>query len=78
LDQADTIPTLNEMFEAYEPMSYVTTFVLCGEFISQKMVDSFDFEGIKFCFDSLAECIKKYDRIKTQCRFIIVPGVNDP
>lgn len=37
-----------------------------------------DFESIKFAFDKLAESIKQYDRLKNECRFILVPGPNDP
>jgi hypothetical protein len=66
LNEAKSIPALNELFKAYEIMPSISTFVLCGEFISQNKVDSLDFDGIKFSFDELANTIKKYQRIKTE------------
>lgn len=54
LDDASSIESLDQIFQGYEPLTYVTTFVLCGEFISNKKVDSIDFDGIKFNFEELA------------------------
>jgi hypothetical protein len=66
LDESKSIPTLNEIFKVYECMTSISTFVLCGEFISQKKIDSLDFDGIKFSFDELANTIRKYHRIKNE------------
>ena len=66
LDEPNSIETLDEIFTAYEQVENISTFILCGEFISLKMVDSIDFEGIKFYFDELARIIKKNDRLKNE------------
>ena len=77
LDEPSSISSLDEIFKAYEQINWLSTFILWGEFISNKKVDTLDFDGIKFCFDELAALIKKYDRLKNECRFVLIPGVND-
>ena len=78
LDEPSSIASLNEIFKAYEHIDWLSTFILWGEFISNKKIDTLDFDGIKFSFDEFAGLIKKYDRLKNECRFILIPGPNDP
>lgn len=77
LDDENDIKSLNEMFAAYEQMPSITTFIFCGEFISHKKVDSGNYDDIRMDYKQLADTIKKYDRLKTECRFILVPSIND-
>lgn len=66
LDEPSSMKSLEQIFEAYEATPFVSTIILCGEFISNKKVDTLDFDSIKFNFEELAELIKKYQRLRTE------------
>lgn len=78
LDCENDVEQLNNMLNVYEDMNNVMTFILLGEFISPRKADTADYDDIKLDYKQLADIIKKYHRLRTQCRFIIVPGMNDP
>ncbi|XP_028421920.1 DNA polymerase epsilon subunit 2 [Perca flavescens] len=76
LDSVEVMEKLNIMFSGYASMP-PTCFILCGNFSSAPYGKT-QIKSLKESLKALADAICAYPSIHNSCRFVFVPGPEDP